>query len=64
LFQTALNLGDHPYLGRISPESRNSSIRDIVKGPYRIVYTVNDADKLVQIVRIWHGARGYLPGQI
>jgi toxin ParE1/3/4 len=51
-------LQDHPEIGRIVPEHRNATIREIIFRPYRIVYRVNHAKKLVAIARLWHAARG------
>jgi plasmid stabilization system protein ParE len=47
-----------PEIGRVVPEQRNQTIREIVFKPYRIVYRVHHEQKLVQIARVWHAARG------
>ena len=49
-----------PELGRIVPEYRNESIREIIFPPYRIVYRVHHGSKVCEIVRVWHSARGIL----
>ncbi|HEY9502342.1 MAG TPA: type II toxin-antitoxin system RelE/ParE family toxin, partial [Pyrinomonadaceae bacterium] len=51
-------LQEFPELGRIVPEYRNDSIREIIFRPYRIVYRVNHDEKLCAIARVWHSARG------
>ena len=51
-------LQDHPEIGRSVPEHRNATIREIIFRPYRIVYRVNHAQKLVEVARVWHAARG------
>ena len=51
-------LHEFPELGRIVPEYRNDYIREIIFGPYRIVYRVNHYAKLCEIARVWHSARG------
>jgi len=51
-------LKEFPELGRIVPEYRNADIREIVFRPYRIVYRVNHKNKLCEIARVWHSARG------
>jgi plasmid stabilization system protein ParE len=45
-------LGEFPFLGRVVPEFKIETIRDIVHRPYRIVYRV------FEILRVWHAARG------
>ena len=47
-----------PEVGRIVPERSQSHIREIVVKPYRIVYRLRKPEKLVEVLRVWHGARG------
>ena len=51
-------LRNHPEIGRIVPEHRQMTIREIIFRPYRIVYRVDHAGQLVEIARVWHAARG------
>ena len=51
-------LKDFPESGRVVPEYRNDTTREIVFRPYRIVYRVNHTRGLCEIARIWHSARG------
>ncbi len=53
-------LQEFPELGRIVPEYRNDDIREIVFRPYRIVYRVNRENKICEVARVWHSARGIL----
>ena len=52
------HLQTYPDLGRVVPEYQNKDLREIVFRPYRIVYRVNHEQKLCEIVRVWHSARG------
>ncbi len=47
-----------PYAGRIVPEFQDEDIREIIQKPYRIVYRVKKEKRILEIVRIWHAARG------
>ena len=51
-------LQDHPEIGRSVPEHRNVTVRELIFRPYRIVYRVDHERKVVEIVRVWHAARG------
>ncbi len=51
-------LQDHPRLGRVVPERGQSDLRELIHNPYRIVYRVREQQKLVEVLRFWHGARG------
>ena len=54
-------LADFPDMGRVVPEFRDPSIREIVVRSYRIVYQVEHTRRRVDIARFWHAARG-IPG--
>src|SRR5438034_9739869 len=51
-------LQNFPEIGRVIPEHRVTEVREIVVRAYRIIYRVDHVRKLVEIVRIWHAARG------
>jgi len=58
LFEAVEQLREFPESGRMVPEFQNPVIREIIRRPCRIVYRVNHEEKLVEISRIWHAARG------
>ena len=47
-----------PELGRVVPEWGRPDVREIIVGSYRIVYRVGNQRKAIEILRVWHGARG------
>ena len=51
-------LAGMPRLGRIVPERNDPKIREIIRGNYRIVYRVRDEPCVIEVWRVWHGARG------
>jgi len=51
-------LREHPEAGRIVPEYRDPRIREVMHRPYRIIYRLDIERRLVEIARVWHGARG------
>ena len=51
-------LVDHPLIGRMVPEIERKEIRELIQRPYRIVYRVNARGKIIEILRVWHAARG------
>jgi plasmid stabilization system protein ParE len=58
LIQQTDLLQEHAEIGRRVPEFRNQLIREIVFKPYRIVYRLDHSQKVVEIIRVWHAARG------
>ncbi|MBL7221427.1 MAG: type II toxin-antitoxin system RelE/ParE family toxin [Phycisphaerae bacterium] len=58
LFQTVEKLADFPESGRTVPEFNDPAIREVIRKPCRIVYRVDRGKRIVEIVRVWHAARG------
>jgi toxin ParE1/3/4 len=59
LLDAALSLTTFPERGRMVPEFRHRPLREIVFRSYRIIYRVNSGENSLEIVRFWHGARGF-----
>ena len=53
--QAALGLADFPEVGRIVPEFGRRDTREVLVGPYRLIYRF-DGDTIV-IMTVIHGAR-------
>ena len=51
-------LARSPELGRVVPEFGDADIREIIVSSYRIVYRLNHSQRLVEVIRFWHAARG------
>jgi len=47
-----------PKSGRVVPEEGEDLLREILYSPFRIVYEIEEEDRAISIVRIWHAARG------
>jgi plasmid stabilization system protein ParE len=58
VFRLAEQLADFPESGRVVPEFDDPNIREVIRRPCRIVYRVKSREQTVEIVRIWHAARG------
>jgi plasmid stabilization system protein ParE len=58
LMQQTDKLQEFPEIGRQVPEQRNPNIREIIIAPYRVIYRLQQKEQVVEIARIWHGARG------
>jgi len=59
LLDAALSLRTLPERGRAVPEIPRPELREIIFRSYRIIYRLNYADQSLEIVRFWHGARGF-----
>jgi len=51
------NLSDFSKLGRVVPEYGDDTIREIIKGQYRIVYKIDDSKSTIVVLTIHHAKR-------
>ena len=58
LLQVVERLADFPESGRIVPEFNDPAIREVIRRPCRLVYRINRGEHTIEIVRVWHAARG------
>jgi len=58
IIEKAEKLDGFALLGRVVPEFKIENIREIIHRPYRIVYRVQEQQNLIEILRVWHAARG------
>jgi toxin ParE1/3/4 len=59
LIARAENLSGFPEIGRMVPEFRQPNLREVVCRSYRIIYRLQREKQQIQIIRFWHGARGF-----
>ena len=59
LLDAACSLNTLSERGRMVPEFRRPELREIIFRSFRIIYRLQHADRSVEIVRFWHGARGF-----
>jgi plasmid stabilization system protein ParE len=58
LLDKALSVGEFPERGQIVPEVGDPLLRQVLHGPYRIIYELVPDSAAVFVTRFWHGARG------
>ena len=59
LIVRAEGLAAFPQMGRVVPEFQGPELREIVCRSYRIIHRVQPEKQRIEIVRFWHGARGF-----
>ena len=58
VFEAVDRLADFPASGRMVPEFESPTVREVIRKPCRIVYRLKHGEKVVEIARVWHAARG------
>jgi plasmid stabilization system protein ParE len=48
-----------PEIGRVVPEFRQPNLREVICRSYRVIYRLRRDKQRIEIVRFWHGARGF-----
>jgi toxin ParE1/3/4 len=61
MFARVDSLKKFPELGRIVPERNQPDIRELIVKNHRIIYRIHQKERRLEILRIWHGARGDPP---
>jgi plasmid stabilization system protein ParE len=59
LIMRAENVAAFPDIGRVVPEFRQPNLREVICRSYRVIYRLRRAEERIDIVRFWHGARGF-----
>ena len=57
LLESVKILERFPFIGPVYERDRKGRTREILCRPYRIFYRVREAEKRVEILTVWHGAR-------
>ncbi len=52
-------IGDFPYSGRVVPEFEKEKVREVIEGPYRIIYFIKPQQ--IEILAVLHGDRHISP---
>ncbi len=55
--ESVSKLSDFPKMGRTVPEFGEETIRELIKGQYRVVYKIDDKKDTIVIVTIHHAKR-------
>jgi toxin ParE1/3/4 len=55
LTRRSQQIADFPQSGRRVPEYRNDDLREVIEGPYRLIYRLKPEQ--VDVVAVIHGAR-------
>ncbi len=55
LLGRALQLGENPFIGQAIRQ--RSGVRKVLRHSYLICYDVDEARRIVEVLRVWHGAR-------
>jgi toxin ParE1/3/4 len=66
LIARAESVANFPDIGRMVPEFRRPNLREVICRSYRIIYRLRRDEQRIDIVRFWHGARGFpqVPGNV
>ena len=58
IMERAEQLRPFPMLGQVYRRTSEREVREIVVGNYRVCYVIKSALNRIDILSVWHGARG------
>jgi len=58
VFHVVEPLARFPESGRVVPAFSDPAIRELIRKPCRIIYRIRAEKNIIEIVRVWHAARG------
>ncbi len=61
LTRRSQQIASFPLSGRVIPEANDVSARELIEGPYRIIYHV--AEDRIDVIAVVHSAREWPPAQ-
>src|SRR5882724_5162812 len=59
LITRAESLAAFPEIGRVVLEFGQPNLREVICWSYRVIYRLRHGEERIDIVRFWHGARGF-----
>jgi toxin ParE1/3/4 len=59
LITRAEEVAKFPEMGRAVPEFQQPNLREVIYRSYRVIYRLERDQQRIEIVRFWHGARGF-----
>lgn len=55
--QAVRRIGRYPQSGHFVPEYANAPVRPFIIEPYRFFYFIDERNKTIRIIDVWHGAQ-------
>lgn len=56
----AESLAEFTEMGRVLPEKQRPTLRELIFPPFRIAYEYRPESHMIEILTVWHSARGLL----
>jgi plasmid stabilization system protein ParE len=58
----SIQIATFPFSGRMVPEYELNEVREVVEGPYRIIYLIDSKQEKVEAIAVIHSSREQLLG--
>jgi toxin ParE1/3/4 len=57
LTKRSIQIARFPFSGRMVPEYELNEVREVIEGPYRIIYLITPAQQKLKILAVIHSSR-------
>ena len=56
----SIQIGTFPFSGRMVPEYELNEVREVIEGPYRIIYLIESEQQKIEVLAVIHSSREQL----
>ena len=53
----SIQIGTFPFSGRMVPEYELNEVREVIEGPYRIIYLIESEQQKIEVLAVIHSSR-------
>jgi addiction module RelE/StbE family toxin len=57
LTRRSTQIAAFPFSGRMVPEYELNEVREVIEGPYRIIYLIKEAEDQIEVLAVIHSSR-------
>lgn len=55
--ERSIQIAAFPFSGRMTPEYELNEVRELIEGPYRVIYFVGTENDQIEVLAVIHSAR-------
>ncbi len=56
----SIQVATFPFSGRMVPEYELNEVREVIEGPYRIIYLIDSVQQKIEVLAVIHSSREQL----
>jgi plasmid stabilization system protein ParE len=57
LTRRSIQIASFPFSGRVVPEYELNEVRELIEGPYRVIYLIHEEKEEIEVLAVIHSTR-------